>query len=77
MGKNIHVTKRKTGQWAVIGEGDKKASSLHDTQKEAKLIGRDLARKNESELIIHDKKNRILDKDSFGNDPYPPKDKKH
>ena len=29
--KNIHVTHRKDGAWAVKGEGDKRASSLHKT----------------------------------------------
>lgn len=78
MGKNIHVTHRKDeDKWAVIGEGDDRASSLHDTQREAIDIGRDIARNNKSELVIHDRDNRIRDKDSFGNDPNPPKDKKH
>jgi hypothetical protein len=78
MGKNIHVTHRKDEKrWAVIGEGDGRASSLHDTQREALDAGRDIARNNKSELVIHDRQNRIRDKDSFGNDPAPPKDRKH
>jgi hypothetical protein len=77
MGKNIHVTHREDGTWAVIGEKDKKASSLHETQRDAIEAGRPLAQNNRSELVIHDRKNRIRDKDSFGNDPCPPKDKRH
>ncbi|MBI5463485.1 MAG: DUF2188 domain-containing protein [Ignavibacteriales bacterium] len=77
MGKNIHVTHRKDGPWAVIGEGDDRASSLHETQREAIEAGRSIAENNRSELVIHDRDNRIRDKDSFGNDPCPPKDKKH
>ncbi len=77
MGKNIHVTHRGDGSWAVIGEKDKRASSLHDTQGEAIEAGRPLAQNNRSELVIHDRDNRIRDKDSFGNDPCPPKDQKH
>ncbi|MBV8855351.1 MAG: DUF2188 domain-containing protein [Acidobacteria bacterium] len=75
--KNIHVTHRKDGNWAVKGEGDKKASSLHNTQGAAIKAGTPLAKANKSELVIHDRKNRIRDKDSYGNDPNPPKDKKH
>lgn len=77
MAKNIHVTRRGGGKWAVIGEGDERASGLYDTQKGAINAGRPLAQTNKSELVIHDRENKIRDKDSFGNDPSPPKDKKH
>ncbi len=78
MAKNIHVTHRKDeDKWAVIGEGDSRASSLHDTQGDAIEAGRGIARNNKSELVIHDRQNLIRDKDSYGNDPYPPKDRKH
>ncbi|MGH7146419.1 MAG: DUF2188 domain-containing protein [Nitrospiraceae bacterium] len=77
MGKNIHVTRRKTeDKWAVIGEGDSRASTLHDTQDRAIEAGREIARNNKAELVVHDSQNRIRDKDSYGNDPCPPKDKK-
>ena len=77
MGKNIHVTRRDNDKWAVKGEGDARASSLHDKQKDAIDAGRGLARGNKSELVIHDRENKIRDKDSYGNDPNPPKDRKH
>ena len=37
---------------------------------------RDLAKKQEAELVIHNKGGKISEKDSYGNDPCPPKDKK-
>jgi hypothetical protein len=77
MVKNIHVTHRSGGKWAVIGEGDSRASGLYETQDEAVEAGREIARNNWSELFIHDRDNRIRDKDSFGNDPHPPRDAKH
>lgn len=77
MAKNIHVTHRKDRSWAVIGEGDKRASSLHKSQRDAINAGRNIALNNKSELVIHDRGNLIRDKDSYGNDPNPPKDKKH
>jgi hypothetical protein len=77
MGKNIHVTHRKDGSWAVKGEGDKKASSLNPTQQKAIERATPLAEKNRSELVIHGRDNKIRDKDSYGNDPHPPTDKKH
>lgn len=75
--KNIHVTHRKNGDWAVIGSGDKRASSLHKTQEAAIKAGTPLAKSNRSELVIHNRENKIRDKDSYGGDPNPPKDKKH
>lgn len=77
MSKNIHVTHRKDHSWAVKGEGDERASSLHHTQAKAIKAAIPLAKKNESELIIHNRKNIIRDKDSYGNDPCPPRDTKN
>jgi len=75
--KNIHITHRQDGSWAMIKEGAKRASKICRTQKEAIKAGVSLAQNNKVELVIHDIKNRIRDKDSYGNDPYPPKDKKY
>ena len=77
MGKNIHVTHRGNGKWAVKGERDARASGLFDTQRAAIEAGRGIARNNKSELFIHDRDNRIRDRDSFGRDPFPPRDTKH
>lgn len=77
MGKDIHITHRANGDWAVIGEGDSRASSLHDTQADAIQTGKPLAVNNHSELVIHGRDNRIINSNSFGNDPNPPKDAKH
>lgn len=77
MKKNIHVTHRKDGSWAVKGAGDERASSLHETQQKAIEAARPIAEKNKSELVIHGRDNKIRDSDSFGPDPNPPKDSKH
>ncbi len=74
--RDIHITKRDEG-WAVIREGAKRADSLHSTQQSAAERGRDLAKRDHVELVTHDRNNRIRDSDSYGRDPYPPKDKKH
>jgi len=76
-GKDIHITHRKDGSWAVKGEGDSRASTLHDTQGEAIKAGKPLAQNNESELVIHGRDNKIVNSNSYGNDPNPPKDTKH
>lgn len=73
--KDVHVVPDGKG-WAVKPEGGK-ALSKHRTQKAASDAGRKVAKKNQSELVIHRPNGQIRDKDSFGNDPCPPKDTKH
>lgn len=70
--KNQHVVPHKDG-WAVKGEGNQRATSVHDTQQQAVNAAREIARNQQSELVIHRPDGRIRDKDSYGNDPFPPK----
>jgi hypothetical protein len=72
MGKNQHVVP-KDGQWAVRGAGNIKATRIFATQSEAIDAAREIARKQGSDLVIHRKDGRIREKNSYGNDPYPPK----
>jgi len=37
---------------------------------------REIAKNQKTELVIHNRDGKISDKDSYGNDPFPPKDKK-
>ena len=46
---------------------------ITQTQREAIEIARTIARKEQSELVIHGKDGRIRQKDSYGNDPFPPR----
>lgn len=75
MGKNQHVTK-KDGEWRVIGEGNSRATKLFNTQKEAIECGRKIAINQQAELVIHGVNGKIRDKDTYGNDPMPPRDTK-
>lgn len=77
MSKNIHVTHRNDNAWAVIREKAEKASKIFPTQEKAIEWGRPIAKADRVEFVIHDTKNRIRDKDSYGNDFCPPKDKKY
>jgi Uncharacterized protein conserved in bacteria (DUF2188) len=72
MGKNQWVTTR-GDKWAVKGEGNSKATSLHDTQKQAIEAARSIAINQKSELIIQNKHSQIREKNSYGNDESPPK----
>jgi hypothetical protein len=75
-GKNQHVTP-KNGSWQVKGAGNQKATVSTKTQKKAIEIAKDIAKNQKSEVVIHGKNGQIRDKDSYGNDPVPPIDKKH
>ena len=72
MGKNQHVTPHPDGGWQVIGEGTERATARTSTQKEAIDIAREISRNQGSELVIHRPDGRIREKDSHGNDPFPP-----
>lgn len=70
--KNQHVVPHQDG-WAVRGAGNQRATSVHSTQQEAIDAGREIARNQHSELVIHRPNGQIRDKDSHGHDPNPPK----
>ena len=70
--KNQHVVSHPDG-WAVRGEGNEKVTSVHPTQLEAIEAGRGIARNQQSELLIHGENGRIRERNSYGNDPFPPK----
>jgi len=68
MKKNQHVVPN-GDKWAVKGAGNEKNTRVVNTQKEAINIAREIAKNQQSELVIHRPDGRIRDKDSFGNDP--------
>lgn len=72
MSKNQHVVPA-GDRWGVRGEGNERLTSVHDTQREAIDAGREIARNQRSELLIHGEDGRIRGRDSHGHDPYPPK----
>lgn len=72
-GKNQHVTPHPDGGWQVKGAGNSKATAKTDTQAQAIDRAKEIARNQESEVVIHRPNGQIRDKDSYGNDPYPPK----
>lgn len=75
-GRNIHVVSQRSAplakRWAVEPEKGRPTSE-HRTQQAAITKGRAAAKKNESELLIHNRKGEIRDKNTYGKDPYPPK----
>ncbi len=70
--RNQHVVPHGEA-WAVRGAGSERATSVHDTQREAIEAGREIARNQHAELFIHGRNGQIRERDSHGRDPFPPK----
>jgi len=62
-------------KWSVRRSGASRASGIYNTQQEAIDRARDIARNQQTELYIHGRDGRIRERNSFGQDPFPPKDK--
>lgn len=69
MGKDQHVVPAPNGGWNVEGAGNQRATRHTDTKAEATRIARDIARNQQSELVIHNRDGQISGKDSHGRDP--------
>ncbi len=69
-GKNVHVTYSHADKiWNVKYAGEDKAIATFSTQEEAFEHGRDVAKQQKSELLLHGKDGAIREKNSYGNDP--------
>lgn len=70
MTKPVHTFKSGNG-WANKEGGT--VTPNHHTQAEAIEKGRAIAKRGSTEHVIHGRDGKIRDKNSYGNDPYPPK----
>lgn len=70
--KNQYVVPHSDG-WAVKGAGNTRATSVHGTQRDAIEAARDIARNQRSEMLIHGENGRIRERNTYGDDPNPPK----
>lgn len=70
--KNQHVVPHPRG-WAIKAAGNAQATSVHRTQQEAIEAARDIAIKQRSEMLIHGRNGQIRERNTYGEDPYPPK----
>ncbi|MFK0206894.1 DUF2188 domain-containing protein [Agrobacterium tumefaciens] len=70
--RNQHVVPHPDG-WAVKGAGAERATRVVETQREAIDIARGIAQNQATEMLIHGENGRIRERNSYGNDPFPPK----
>ncbi|MEA2029185.1 MAG: DUF2188 domain-containing protein [Campylobacterota bacterium] len=68
MQNSIHVTPN-GDDWQVKRAGAQRASKVCATQAECINIGKEMAKKSNSELYIHNTQGQIRAKNSYGNDP--------
>lgn len=70
--KHVHVVSRDDG-WAVTRDNQKRASKVTSTKEQAVQYAKNIAKREKTELSIHNQDGKISQKHSYGNDPYPPK----
>lgn len=73
MKKNQHVTPHPDGGWQVKGANNQKATHRTNTQAQAIEKAKHIAQNQQSEVVIHRPNGQIRDKNSYGNDPFPPR----
>lgn len=69
---NQHVVPH-GNQWAVKGAGNNKNTHITQTQSEAINLAKSIAQNQKSELFIHNRQGQIRERNTYGNDPNPPK----
>ncbi|MDP9440908.1 MAG: DUF2188 domain-containing protein [Actinomycetota bacterium] len=60
-------------QWLARKEGATRAGVRDPTKKEVEAKAREQARREKTELVVHDREGKIQRRDSYGGDPYPPR----
>lgn len=72
MSRNQHVVPHGK-QWAVKGAGTVKNTHITDTQSEAIGLAKEIAQNQKTELFIHNRQGQIRERNTYGQDPNPPK----
>jgi len=70
--KNFWTQQRQDGTWETKQEGASRASRVFDTQADSWDYTKDRARNAGGEAFLKGRDNRIRERNSYGNDPYPP-----
>ena len=67
----VHVVPRR-GKWAIRRANANRVTRIFETESEAIESARSLARAQKTEMYIHGQDGRIRERNSYGNDPFPP-----
>jgi hypothetical protein len=74
--KTQHVIHHPDGGWSVKKGGATKATKVFETEEAAISYARKISINQNAELYVHRPDGTILEKDSYGKDPLPPKDQR-
>ncbi len=80
MASNRRFVVNHDDRWAVKAPGAQRASRVFDTQREAEAYAKTVVgNQGGGEVTIQGRDGRFRDSDTVapGNDPFPPRDKKH
>jgi predicted RNase H-like HicB family nuclease len=80
MAEKRHIVSNPDGGWDVKKPGASRASSHHDTQREAEQRAKEiLGNVGGGEAVTHGRDGKIRDSDTVppAKDPFPPRDRKH
>lgn len=67
----IHTVPSSEGGWDNKKDG--RTISHYDLKREAVDAGRERAKRDQAEHVVHNKDGRISGSNSYGNDPFPPR----
>lgn len=68
-----HVVSNPDGGWAVRREGAERASKRFESKEDAVRYARSICQGEQVELVVHRSDGTIREKNSYGNDPHPPR----
>jgi hypothetical protein len=71
-GKPVHTVRHDDG-WANRREGADRVAKIYPTQVDAVHAGRETARREHVEHIVHGRDGKIIERNSYGGDPFPPR----
>ncbi len=63
--KGQHVVPR-DGKWAVRKTGSVRVTRRYDTKEEAIVAAREIARKQQTDVLIHDRHGQLRERNSYG-----------
>ena len=69
MARNFVHVKKQGDDWTVAHEQRSRPDSTHRTQASAVKAGRRMAKREQTELVVHGRGGRIRDRFSYGRDP--------
>ena len=69
-----HVAPNSEGRWRVFRSGAGRATRVFDRKEDAVGFAKKLAKKDHAELYVHRRDGTIQERDSYGQDPLPPRD---